>query len=34
MVSAKIEPMTKAPRADENPAFVAIITIPRHGDAG
>ena len=30
MVSAKIEPMTKAPRADENPAFVAIITIPRH----
>ena len=30
MVSARIEPMTKAPSAEENPAFVAIITIPKH----
>ena len=30
MVSAKIDPMTKAPKAEEKPAFVAMITIPRH----
>ena len=29
-VSASRDPMTNAPSAAENPAFVAIITIPRH----
>ncbi|EJX00695.1 hypothetical protein EVA_11197 [gut metagenome] len=29
-VSANMDPITNAPRADEKPAFVAIITIPRH----
>ena len=30
IVSANMEPMTNAPNAEENPAFVAMITIPRH----
>ena len=28
-VSASSDPITKAPSADENPAFTAIITMPR-----
>ena len=30
IVSARIDPITKAPSAEENPALVAIMTIPRH----
>lgn len=30
IVSARIDPITKAPKAEEKPAFVAMMTIPRH----